>query len=415
MHGKHSRLSTLIDAVTQEDSLELSPEAVDWNANCVRCQAPSTGTFARLTVTATPCDPVDQHSYRIRHSASQAELELHILKALKHPNIVALTEPPPFFSKFQALVRATALCEATLHTVRGRAADQSHHALRGLLERLMGTVVYLHEREVAHRRIAPRHVLVPRPDAELWWREIRLSGFREATRFGSCAMVGQPAESRFRSPDMQTRITYNEKVDVWAAAATCLDVRGHQLSSGAFRAGLVAIGAGRSHALLKDLRLLDRALEISLQSALAPQPHSRRSAALTQEFLQGGTVAGADGPAAAAAAPSNGRKRLAEAAARSTSSYNDWKRLALRLKESPAELRSEDSIRSELEGAGFQPDMVARAVREILRLNEAALELRLDEGSNNVYAAHILATRVRGRSEASRTAERMVARQKAEL
>ena len=265
MHGfwARSALETVADWISQDDNIQFCPQNVSWQTGNVYCKEVVTGKFARITLheathpryfremrQRSDRDHCDEQTYRSLFQISQAEQEISFLKALQHSNIVELTEAPLGMNNLPATIRTTVLYEATLQELQNQASNINvsiSPRLPGLFETLIGAIDYLHGREIAHRRVSPRHILIPSYISAQWWQEVRLSGFREAARFGHAALVGQPAESRFQSPEMCTRLSYSELVDVWATAATCVNFLGRSLSDAAFKQGYINSETGEIH------------------------------------------------------------------------------------------------------------------------------------------------------------------------
>jgi hypothetical protein len=385
-------LLALLDGIEGDDdgTLRLSGQHVNWTTNCLYVRAQTrAGIFARITPREV-AGPRKLDRYRSLYHCSQAEQEIHFLRELGHPNIVQVVPSPPALQRLSAVVRATTLCSATLHEVHSTHAEASKcttpASLRAVFDLLLNTVCFLHSREVTHRRIAPRHVLIERHEDPEWWRTIRLSGFREAVHFGSCAVVGQPAESRFRSPDMCSRISYSELVDVWAAAATCLAARAVKQTDSEFKAALRVYGNGRTAAWLNDLRAADKGLDISLRQALAPQVHRRKSAACVHQLL------GSCDDAEMATDERKGRKRSRPRAAPEDSGpcATPWEKLAHCARRAKTPLQDGAAIRKELERAGaFSADTIRTAALELEAEKDSCA--RVGTEGNAACAAAILA------------------------
>ena len=394
--GVCREVAALLDAVAREDLLRPCGRS-ESSRNSVFCDLPTTKTFARLTAVDSRGGDArgdGASRYSVRYSQSQAECELQYLRGLSHPHIAMLLQPDAVFASIPAVVRVTSRCGGTLHAVynasKGRGTPTAA-CIRHVLQTLLQVTAYLHERDIAHRRISPRHVLVAAPDEENWWRDVRLSGFREASRFGSCAMVGQPAEARFRSPDMCRRISYCEKVDVWAAAATCAEAVGCTLSDGVFRAGLHAFSIGRYPPWLSRGKLGSNTLEACLRGALATCPPRRKSALASLEVLSGKVSNLALRVTTCHAASQGPRKRRLEPD--SNGEFGEWRAIALFVRDCPSFPESIPEIRHVLSAGGFPPDLIASALPGIAAYQAAAKELGLRSGRRDALAAHILATR----------------------
>jgi len=265
---------------------------------------PGREAFLRFTPALLPSSRLaradrSKSDYATLRAEARARQELDVLQSLTHPHLDRLLDYPGGLASLGGVSRLTPLCEADL-----LACSQRHYGREGApsfavqeaYRAVLSGVVYMHSQGVAHRRIAPKRVLVESCVGE-WWRTVRLCGFAEARRFSTAEwaadMTGTACERRFAAPEMLARASYCEKADVWSAAASFAVLlfpdRAAQRTDGALRAVLLALGRGDS----RGAKLLGRppgdacrALMPSLQSALIECPRRRASAARALDGLQ---------------------------------------------------------------------------------------------------------------------------------
>jgi serine/threonine protein kinase len=231
------------------------------------------GVFCQLTLPRVTHGRSRQ-DYEAAAAEAEAKHELDILRSLgEHPNICGvLPTPPRLLNSF--IVRLTPLGHVTLrdHAAQTFSAEPAPRSQAAeIMHTLMSAVAYLHSCDVCHRRVCPSNVLLREDRA---FCALMLCGFREARRFSRCDMSGVVGDRRFACPDMH-RPSYNEKVDVWSAAATtaCLLLphQGLRHTVPAFRATLAK--------LVQRAPLEEACASLAgLADCLAPCPQRRASA-----------------------------------------------------------------------------------------------------------------------------------------
>ena len=291
---------------------------------------PERQAFLRFTPALLPSSRLaraerSKSDYATLRAEARARQELDFLQSLTHPHLDHLLDYPGGFASLGGVSRLTALCEADLFTCSQRNYAREgapSFAVQGAYRAVLSGVNYMHSQGVAHRRVAPKRVLVESCVGE-WWRTVRLSGFAEARRFSAADwaedMTGTTCERRFAAPEMLARTAYCEKADVWSTAASfaalLLPERATQRTDGALRAVFFALGRGDTRgAKLLGRSLGDgcRTLMPSLQSALIVCPRRRASAARALEGLPpdvSSEGAGRKRRRTTGAAPSKGAER----------------------------------------------------------------------------------------------------------
>ena len=258
----------------------ITSDAGRQGSHSARFTFPSQGTFAQFAVS----DLASGSDFAAQLRSARAANELHVLSVLGfHSNIVEVLTPAPELLGFGAHCLLTRLCPGTLADVApddvlGQAAAQ-----RALLRGILCGVGYMHEKQIAHRRISPDHVLLPNGGRQdLWHTGAQLSGFKDTASFAAGPMYGLGGErdTRWLAPEMCTLGAHSQDVDVWAAAASvCGAMCGRAVQTQRLRRALHDFGTNNRTVEFTPARFSDGPLEHLLRSCLCPRPSARPSAA----------------------------------------------------------------------------------------------------------------------------------------
>ena len=251
------------------------------------------GHFLRVTARA-PFQAAPELRTRKYYAAQLAEArarqELDVLKEVRHTGVLKSLDCPTSLLALDAVVCVTELCFQDLgaccamrYAQEGVPADEVLRALRELLP----AIQYMHSRGVCHRRVCPSRILLDsrcKEDTREWWCHLKLSGFKDGRRFHGDDMVGVVGERRYAAPEMLSRSSYCEKVDVWSGAASVagflFPAPERQLPDVGFRRLLALLAKERSNQPQHE------GLAVVLQEALCECPRRRRSASALCSRLQ---------------------------------------------------------------------------------------------------------------------------------
>ena len=250
----------------------------------VKCRKPYTSTFStrecfiKLTQECKRDGSRTLQAYEQRKWEALARNELHWMSQLQHPNVLSLERPPRSFANHGLVCRVTQRYDCSLADMDVEELS-SAEALHGALDSLTKAVAYLHERSLVHRGISPRHVLGT--PGEGWWRFMKLCGFKDACQCNS-TLAGGTGDGMFAAPEMQQRLSYCEKVDVWGAAATALHASARGKSAAQYRRDLISMGQSQKVAWRPET---DSSLIAVVRKMLLVSPNCRITAATASQEI----------------------------------------------------------------------------------------------------------------------------------
>lgn len=250
----------------------VATETARQGSHCALFTFSSQGTFAQFVV----AEPLCAQDFGAQLQSARAANELHALKVLSsHCNLVEVLEPASELLGLGAHCLLTRFCPGVLSEVSPDHVLGNANSQRALLRGILCGVGHMHERQIAHRRISPEHILLPNGGrADLWHTGAQICGFKDAASFalGPLRGLGGARDTRWFAPEMCSHGGgYTEAVDVWATAATvCGTLCGPSIQTHRLRRALLDFGTNSRTVEFTPTRIPDGSLERLLRACLSP-------------------------------------------------------------------------------------------------------------------------------------------------